>query len=254
MSVKLVYQDIAVGAETDAAVSATGADAKSTVSLLPAGVVNPDFASLELNHWGGTGAAKVYGGEDVALVSADMSGSDGVFTTPPALTILFDSQYTTLMALNLVTDRTAADYQEWLTLSKIPWADMTAEQRAAWSVPMKGAYNYTDLNRVGIALTSLQTLFTAHGYSVPINARTNWAAGEWPTESEMTAYLQSISNIRSALASFATTPAVPPSMDYGTVAIWNNIEQILADVETLINNMLAAVIYCGEIYSGEAYP
>jgi hypothetical protein len=31
-------------------------------------------------------------------------------------------------------------------------ADMTAAQQAVWSVPMKGAYNYTDLNRVGEAI------------------------------------------------------------------------------------------------------
>lgn len=155
------------------------------------------------------------------------------------------------MSLELITDRTQTDYDEWLELSQISWADMTAAQKAIWSVPMKGAYNYTDLNRVGTALLALQTLLAGYGYSVSIDARTDYANGEWPTETDMAAYVQSISNIRSALAVFETTPAAPTCMDDGTVTVWNNIEQILADVEMLIINMVAAWHYAGEIYAGE---
>jgi hypothetical protein len=155
------------------------------------------------------------------------------------------------MSLDLITDRTAADYLEWLALSKIPWASMTDAQKAIWSVPMKGAYNYTDLNRVGTALLALQTLLSGYGYPVSVDVRTEWAAGNWPTMTEMTAYLQSVVNVRAVLGTLPTTPDVPADMDSGTIAIWNNIEQILADVEIIINNMVAAFRYCGEIYCGE---
>lgn len=141
------------------------------------------------------------------------------------------------MAISLVTDRTDDDYKAWLELSKIAWSDMTAAQQAIWSVPMKGAYNYTDLNRVGTAIIYLQTLFSSLGYSVSVNVRTDWAVGEWPSYAAMTAYLQSVSNIKSVLSTFSATPAVPTSMDDGTVVIWNNIEQILLDVEALIYNI-----------------
>lgn len=145
------------------------------------------------------------------------------------------------MSLSLITDRTQADYNAWLTLSKIPWADMTDAQKAIWSVPMKGAYNYTDLNRVGDALNILQALFASYGYSVAVDARANWTAGEWPTQAEMNAYIQSIKNIRSAVTVLSTTPTAPDSMDDGTVVIWNNIEQILLDVEWLIVKMAHTV-------------
>ncbi len=155
------------------------------------------------------------------------------------------------MSLELITDRTQADYEEWLALSKIPWASMTPEQKAKWSVPMKGAYNYTDLNRVGTALLALQSILAGYGYSVTVNVRTDYVNGEWPTESDMNAYVQSIANVRSVLAVFETTPPAPDSMDDGTITVWNNIEKILKDVETIIDYAVAAFKYSGEFYCGE---
>ncbi len=141
------------------------------------------------------------------------------------------------MSLSLITDRTDADYQSWLTLSRIAWADMTDVQKAKWSVPMKGAYNYTDLNRVGEAMLTLQALIASCGYTVSVDVRTDWTAGEWPSDAEMSSYVQSIANIRGVLSAASTTPATPSSMDDGTVVIWNNIEQILLDVERLIYSL-----------------
>lgn len=116
MSCKLVYQDIAVGASADASVAASSVSSKSTVSLLPAGVVNPDFASLELNHWGGTGTIKVYDERSIALLSAAMSGADCTFSTPPTITINFDSNYTTL-GISFRFASNSVDYVSSLTIA-----------------------------------------------------------------------------------------------------------------------------------------
>lgn len=116
MSCKLVYQDIAVGAAADASVAASGVDSKSDVSKLPAGVVHPDFATLELNKWGGSGSKKIYNGQDIALVSDTMSGADCTFAVPPSLTISFDSNYTTLgISFRFATN--SVDYVSSITLS-----------------------------------------------------------------------------------------------------------------------------------------
>ena len=155
------------------------------------------------------------------------------------------------MSLSLITDRTQADYESWLALSQTAWADMTDTQKAVWSVPMKGAYNYTDLNRVGAAMLTLQALFVSYGYSVAVDVRTDWAAGEWPSEGAMDAYVQSLKNLRGALTAASSTPAAPDSMDDGTVTIWNNIEQILLDVEDALTRLSQSLWYAGEIYSGE---
>lgn len=117
MSAKLIYKDIAPGADTDCTVLASGVDAKSDVSLLPAGVTSPDFASLELNKWGGTGAVKVYNGEDIALVSAAMSGADCAFGTPPSITVEFGHNYTTLG----ITLRFASNSMDYASEVVLTW-------------------------------------------------------------------------------------------------------------------------------------
>lgn len=116
MSCKLVYQDIAVGAAADASVAASDIDSKSDVSKLPAGVATPDFATLELNKWGGSGTKKIHNGQDIALVSSAMSGADCTFATPPSLTVTFDSNYTTL-GISFRFSTNSVDYASSITLA-----------------------------------------------------------------------------------------------------------------------------------------
>ncbi len=116
MSAKLIYKDIAVGAAEDASVSSVSADARSDVTKLPSGVIHPDFATLELNKWGGSGTKKIYKGQEAALVSKAMSGADCLFSAPPSLSIQFNSNYTTLgITFRFATD--SVDYPSSLTLA-----------------------------------------------------------------------------------------------------------------------------------------
>lgn len=56
---------------------------------------------------------------------------------------------------NLITDRTQADVERVKALAAKGFAAMTAAERAEWLTGMKGAYNASDLNRVGTALNYL---------------------------------------------------------------------------------------------------
>lgn len=155
----------------------------------------------------------------------------------------------------LITDRTAADVARWEQLRDKGFLNMTEEERAEWLVgDMKGAYNKGDLNRVGEALNYLHDRLNAAGYityQTTFAAKTNWTVASIPTADDLTHYLKCVSNIRAAMARFANTPPAPSdtgALDYIEA---NNIEQILIDVETLINNMLASRHYCGELFAGE---
>lgn len=66
----------------------------------------------------------------------------------------------------LITDRTQADVDTLTELLGKPFAQWTAEE-AAWfrKASSKGAYNYTDLNRVTEAMDYLNDLFLKYGYS-----------------------------------------------------------------------------------------
>lgn len=157
------------------------------------------------------------------------------------------------MLSNLITDRTIADYARWRTLRDKGYESMTAEERAEWSGTMKGAYNYSDLNRVGEVLNYLKERLTTAGYlgGNEFTAITNWTSGQIPTAAQFTAYISAVETIRSAMSQKATTPRTPD--DTGSLDIQgaNNIESILLDIEELINKMLAVRNFCGELYSGE---
>lgn len=156
---------------------------------------------------------------------------------------------------SLITDRTAADYERFEYLRNKGYANMTAEEKAEWdSGTMKGAYNKADLNRVGECLNYLHSRLAEAGYitsQTTFTAKTNWTITSIPTATDLTYYLFCVSSIRGALSVWKNTPPAPA--DTGTLSIEesNNIEKIMIDVETLINNMLAARLYCGDIYAGE---
>ena len=65
----------------------------------------------------------------------------------------------------LITDRSPEDLQALRDLLATPMADWTAEQLAEFNqAASKGAYNYTDLNRVIAAMDDINERLTAAGY------------------------------------------------------------------------------------------
>jgi hypothetical protein len=155
----------------------------------------------------------------------------------------------------LITDRTAADFQHWEYLRDKGFENMTESERSEWLAGnLKGSYHSSDLNRVGEALNYLCGRLTEVGYMsylTTFTAKTNWTITSIPTAEELTHYLKCVSNIREAMAQFENTPPTPTNTGALNIEEANNIEKILIDVETLINNMLAARFYCGDVYAGE---
>ena len=65
----------------------------------------------------------------------------------------------------LITDRSPEDLQALRDLLAVPMSDWTEEQLAEFNLAAsKGAYNYTDLNRVTAAMDYLNERLTAAGY------------------------------------------------------------------------------------------
>lgn len=153
--------------------------------------------------------------------------------------------------LELITDRTQQDVARLQALAKKSFANMTDAERTEWLAPSKGAYNYTDLNRVEEAVAYLSNRLNEYGYSVSIEPIRVWSQKDVPTLSDMTRYLANVRTIRSMFATLPTTPAVPDDMKRITYAEANAIEQILADVDRLLDNMIASFTMSGEIYGGE---
>ena len=154
----------------------------------------------------------------------------------------------------LVTDRAGSDVLRWFELRNKGYENMTAEERAEWDAGnMKGAYNVSDLNRVGSALNYIRDRLADTGYMHPAayTAKMNWTAAGIPTASDLSTLLSHVRTARGAFAVMSSTPRVPENVGGLSYIDANNIEKILVDLDRLITNMLAARPFCGELYSGE---
>ena len=141
----------------------------------------------------------------------------------------------------LIFDRSPADTAALEALfEKAKAGTLTEEEKTVLASPAhKGAYNYTDLNRVNSAMAYLvQELegrgYIVHGYRAD---STVWSQNSLPNRQQMRQYLDNVAAIRAALAVLPSTPAVPGDMEALTAAEANAIEKVLADVESIINAM-----------------
>lgn len=145
----------------------------------------------------------------------------------------------------LVTDRTQADVERVRELAAKGFAAMTAAERAEWLAGMKGAYNASDMNRVGTALNYLAArLAPVCGMSIAWSAKTDWAVTDIITASQAAEYRRQIQNIRDALAYPAGTPDAP-KLARLTYTGANDIERILKLCEELIVNVAKSFRHTG---------
>ena len=86
----------------------------------------------------------------------------------------------------------------------------------------KGAYNYSDLNRVERAVAEI-----SDRAGLGLVTKRDWHMWEIPTAAEMSRYLSNIVAVRGLVADNASVPAAPSSMSNLTYNDANNIELIL---------------------------
>lgn len=156
--------------------------------------------------------------------------------------------------MELITDRTQRDVDYLAYLNRLWQGGVfagTAAELAEWWANPKGAYNASDLNRVGAAVHLIADRLISAGNTITVNPKLDWKEADIPTPAQLDNYLSDVSAIRAALPCMASTPAVPGDMSGLTYREANNIEQILMDIHQLINNMALAWYYSGDLYSGE---
>lgn len=151
---------------------------------------------------------------------------------------------------HLITDRTAHDVDRVRILAAKAWQDMTAEERAEWLSPMRGSYNYTDLNRVEEAVAYVAGRLQAFGYLSFLPTTRTWSATDILTASDLSKYLGNVSMLRRAIAVWASTPVVPSVNGFGANEA-NDLEQILVDVNLVLTRISQAWFYSGDLYSAE---
>lgn len=107
----------------------------------------------------------------------------------------------------------------------------------------KGAYNYSDLNRVELAAAELSEL-----YGLGLMTKTDWKPSDVPTEADMTRYLANVRKIRTICPNPGSLPVLPVSMKGMTYQAANDIEKILiAAYEGTIGTYRSGELYSGEV-------
>ena len=101
----------------------------------------------------------------------------------------------------------------------VPYTEIIATEAT------RGAYNYSDLNRVERAVAELSDIL-----GLGLITKTDWGMWDIPTTSEMERYLGNIAVLRQQIETETTVPAVPLSMNKLTYTDANNIELILSAV------------------------
>lgn len=187
---------------------------------------------------------------------------------------------------NLIFDRTAADVQRVHDFRNRILAGglnaLTASERAEYLAGMKGAYNATDLNRVGGAVAyiaarmvslaqDVATRAAAAGFAddpdylmpydasaIVVTAKQNWVMADVPTQVQAAAYLADLTTLRAQLTLLSSAPNVPASLDHLSYTVANNIERLLYVIDATLtetyNDRLAKIqlAVISSVYSGEA--
>lgn len=151
----------------------------------------------------------------------------------------------------MITDRTAQDVDRVKVLAAKTWQDMTAEEQSEWLSPMKGSYNYTDLNRVEDAVAYVAGRLNEFGYLPYQPVTRSWSAEDIPNESDLAKYFGNVATLRRAIAVWASTPEAPSSINGFGVNEANALEQILVDVDLVLTRISQAWFYSGDLYSAE---
>lgn len=103
----------------------------------------------------------------------------------------------------------------------------------------KGAYNYSDLNRVERAVRDI-----AEAVGLTLTTKTDWSVWDVPTVSDVARYLGNIAALRDACGVDAV---LPEDMDRFTYSEANTLERVLLECNARVD----AVLRSGDILTGE---
>lgn len=125
--------------------------------------------------------------------------------------------------IEFVTDRTQHHVERLKKLQSIGYENLTESQRAEYrGYAAKGAYNYTDINRVSAAVKEIAPLLGV----TPDYVSTSW--WNWSSVTgQLDRYLNNVKAIRDACPSDLDFPPLPDSMNHLTYEGANNIEKVL---------------------------
>lgn len=114
---------------------------------------------------------------------------------------------------------------------------------------LKGAYNYTDLNRIEEWCEYLVNILNSYyNYHVSIAIKKDWTMSDFPTSSEMERIRKNVNTLKQSYFSFTQ---IPENLEYMTWQKANDIEKILYEIDKIFKHMENNFVYCGVAGCGQ---
>ena len=153
----------------------------------------------------------------------------------------------------MITDRVQADLDALNAILRrfAAGTETEADWAAVNSPTQRGAYNNTDLNRVGAAVALLTESLNAQGYHLITSPKTDWAEADIPMETPIETYLQNVETIFRARLVQTPYITLPASMSGLKLKGANHIEWALVCVDEMTPVVKKSYICSGEAFCGE---
>ena len=153
---------------------------------------------------------------------------------------------------NLIYDRAQADVNRVKTVTqKVLAGTATDAEKHEWlSATAKGAWNYTDLNRIESWTEYLAQQLRNQGYAVTVSTKTNWVKEDFPTQTEVDRIRANVEALQEGFYSLPDWREIV----YNNTMDFNQANALEWDLQTIYNwlmRMVAAFVYCGELHTGE---
>lgn len=155
----------------------------------------------------------------------------------------------------MITDREAADVirAKQIRDRLMTGQDITDEELKEYLAGLRGAYNASDINRVGAAVRYVADRLNAEGYGAYVSPKSDWTIEDVVRKSAWVKYIDDMRHLRRKLTLMRTTPQITDGMYSGlkSYAEANAIEQILVDLDIAITCIIRNYIFSGEVFAGE---
>lgn len=149
----------------------------------------------------------------------------------------------------MIFDRTQRDVYEALNIRAAKVQNSLPLTETEQNTLERGMLTISTLNRIEKKQAQLSENLTRRGYRNSAVKTRTWSYTDIFVEADLNRIVDNCRILREASVTYSDTPLVPvPNFNYLT---WNDIERILHDIETIVDEIVRNYRECGAYICGE---
>lgn len=153
-----------------------------------------------------------------------------------------------------IWQRTQADVNYVLRLNeqiaRSGWSSLTEEEKNDWAVGLIGCLNFWDLNRIEINTDVLLSILYGYGYGLgQLDIKTDWIMEDFPYAAELERVRGNVQHLIDIY--YEQEVPLPVTLEKPDYIMINSVERVLQLMYEMIDRMVDAFVYSGEITCGQ---